>query len=29
MLSDRALRVFLVLSGVFVCNALIAEFIGA
>ena len=28
MLNDRALRVFLVLSGVFVCNALIAEFIG-
>ena len=28
MLSDRALRLFLVLSGFFLCNALIAEFIG-
>jgi uncharacterized integral membrane protein (TIGR00697 family) len=28
MFNDRALRVFLVLSGFFVCNALIAEFIG-
>ncbi len=28
MLSDRSLRLFLALSGVFLCNALIAEFIG-